>query len=79
MISVFVVLFIQQATRFLSWFKESCTVDNIKSTAFRLASTYIPQVKNHIDKELLKLKNDSIKKYSDNRKGIALKALPSKG
>ena len=78
MISILSVLFIQYGLRFISWFRESCNLENIKATGFRLASTYIPQVKAHIDKELENLRVDSVKKYVERRKD-ALRSLPAKG
>jgi hypothetical protein len=60
------------------WAKENCSIENIKASGFRFASTYIPQVKNHIDMELEKLRVDSVKKYGGRRKG-ALKVLPKEG
>ena len=78
LITIFGVLFMQYGLNFMTWAKENCSIENIKSAGFRFASTYIPQVKNHIDMELEKLRVDSVKKYGGRRKG-ALKVLPKEG
>jgi sphinganine-1-phosphate aldolase len=78
-LSVLAVVMIQYSLSFAEWMRENCNIQNIKSAGFKFAAAYIPQVKAHIDGELEKLRVDSVKKYGDKRKGVALYELPNKG
>jgi hypothetical protein len=78
-LSVLTVLVIQYGYKFTMWIKENLNFENIKTQGFRIAASLIPQVKAHIEKELHKMEEDCVKKYSDIRRGVALTKLPIDG
>ena len=51
----------------------------IKSSIFRLAAEWIPMVRNEINKEMDKLRQDCVEKYGGFRRATALTHMPEDG
>lgn len=68
----------QYALRFSLWFWSSCSIANVKLQVFKFSKTYIPQVRDHIQKELDQLETSTTKKFKTAR-SLARKELPDNG